>query len=225
MLEVAQLRCERDDRVLFSELSMKLSSGELLQIEGANGSGKTTLLRILAGLSGDFHGNIFWKEKKLSSMYADFRLSTFYFGHKPAVKGELTPVENIRWRASLRNEAPSEHSILDALEQVNLAGFEDVACGHLSAGQHRRVALADLSISASPLWILDEPFTAIDVYGVAWLESVLAKHVASGGMVIITSHQSLSEISGSVRKVKLDDFAGGSLEEDYDDEMDSGAFL
>ena len=207
MLELVKLGCARDDRSLFRNLSVKLSPGELLQIEGANGSGKTTLLRVLAGLSGDYQGNIFWKGKKLSSVYADFRLSTFYFGHKSAVKAELTPVENIVWRASLRNEQYSQQQVFAALQQVSLNGYEDTPCGQLSAGQHRRVALADLFASQSSLWILDEPFTAIDFHGVAWLETQLASHVASGGMIIITSHQSLSELSGSHRTLRLDDYS------------------
>ena len=220
MLELLELGCARDDRTLFRNLSITLSPGEILQVEGANGAGKTTLLRILAGLSGDYQGRINWKGRKLSDDYADFRLSTFYFGHKPAVKAELSPVENIHWRASMRNENRSDQDIVQALAQVKLAGFEDTPCGQLSAGQHRRVALADLSISQSPLWILDEPFTAIDFHGVAWLERLLADHVADGGMVIITSHQNLSELSGSVRKVRLDEYAPvKSVEMPEDEEL------
>ncbi|AMO57046.1 cytochrome c biogenesis heme-transporting ATPase CcmA [Endozoicomonas montiporae] len=206
MLELVDLGCIRDDRTLFQNLSARLSPGELLQIEGANGSGKTTLLRVLAGLSGDYQGRIVWKGQTLSSIYADFRLSTFYFGHKPAIKAGLTPIENILWRASLRNECPSEQQVIEALQQVSLHGYEDTPCGQLSAGQHRRVALADLFACQSSLWILDEPFTAIDVDGVVWLESLLARHVAEGGMVIITSHQRLSDLSGGIRRIRLDDY-------------------
>ena len=225
MLELVKLGCARDDRTLFRNLSVKLSPGELLQIEGANGSGKTTLLRVLAGLSGDYLGKIIWKDKKLSSVYADFRLSTFYFGHKPAVKAELTPVENIAWRASLRNEPYSQQQVLAALQQVSLNGYEDTPCGQLSAGQHRRVALADLFASQSSLWILDEPFTAIDFHGVAWLETLLASHVASGGMVIITSHQSLSKLSGSHRTLRLDDYTCENAIEGVGDDQAGEVFL
>ncbi len=193
-----------------------------MQIEGANGSGKTTLLRVLAGLSGDYRGDVLWGGNKLTSVYADFRLVTFYLGHKPAIKHELTPVENMRWRASLRNESRSEQQIITALNRVGLGAFADVPCGQLSAGQHRRVALADLSITDARLWILDEPFTAIDVHGVAWLETVLANHINSAGMVIMTSHQRLSDISGSVTSVRLADFSQPVTEQFVDD---GGVFL
>ncbi|WP_252176391.1 cytochrome c biogenesis heme-transporting ATPase CcmA [Endozoicomonas sp. 4G] len=222
MLEVAKLECERDDRVLFSNLSIQLSPGELLQIEGCNGAGKTTLLRVVAGLCSDYRGELSWRGQKLSSVYADFRLSTFYFGHKPAVKTELTPIENILWRSSLRNERYPEPSIVSALEQVSLAGYEEVPCGQLSAGQHRRVALADLSLSTTPLWILDEPFTAIDVDGVAWLEQLLAQHIENNGAVVMTSHQSLSKLSDRVRKLRLEAYAPSEEENDHED---SGAWL
>ena len=214
MLEVVHLGCERDDRVLFSNLSFTLSRGELLQVEGANGAGKTTLLRILSGLSRDYRGEVRWNSAEHSSHFADFRLAAFYLGHKAAVKAELTPLENLQWRARLRNEQPDSNHLLLALEQVNLTGYEHVSCGQLSAGQHRRVALADLALSKTPLWILDEPFTAIDVYGVAWLESLLKLHTDRGGMVIFTSHQSLSSTMGQFRRIRLEDYQLSSIEPD-----------
>lgn len=223
MLKLVKLGCERDNRLLFTDLSIELLPGQLLQIEGANGSGKTTLLRVLAGLSSDYLGDICWRGEKLARVYADFRLSTFYFGHKPAVKHELTPVENMHWRAGLRNEVRSEQQIRKALDQVDLAGFEEVPCGHLSAGQQRRVALADLSVTDARLWILDEPFTAIDVHGVAWLESVLLRHINDDGIVVITSHQRLRDLSGQVRKIRLEAFSGPVDSDRFAD--DEGAFL
>ena len=222
MLRVVKLSCERGDHLLFSDLSIKLTPGELLKIEGANGAGKTTLLRILAGLSSDYRGNIFWKDKNISSNI-DFQLSTFYCGHKPAVKTELTPVENIVWRVNLRNKSCSKKKIFKALEELNLDGREDMLCGELSAGQNRRVVLADLLITSSNLWILDEPFTAIDIYGKAWLEQILVRHIQHGGMVIISSHQKLSKTSQMIR---LEDYA--NFDEDYanfDTDMDLNKIL
>lgn len=208
MLEVDRLGCERDDRPLFSELSFSLSPGEILQIEGRNGAGKTTLLRIIAGLSVDYSGDIFWQSQPLTDVLAEFRLSCFFLGHKPGLKLELTPVENLRWRLQLANSYPQSKKLLDTLEQVQLSGYKDTPCSDLSAGQLRRVALAGLLASEACLWILDEPFTAIDVNGVRWLEQQLLAHVEQGGMALVTSHQSLQIISGQLRKIALEDYQG-----------------
>ncbi|AMO56310.1 cytochrome c biogenesis heme-transporting ATPase CcmA [Endozoicomonas montiporae] len=223
MLDVINLSAERDDRVLFSNLSTSLAGGALLQVEGPNGAGKTTLLRMLAGLSNDYCGDILWCGEPLRQRYSEFRLNSFYFAHRPAVKAELTAVENIRWRAALRNEHYSDDDVYQALNHVCLSGFEDVVCSQLSAGQHRRVALADLSLSNAALWILDEPFTAIDIDGVAWLETLLAEQVASGGSVIITSHQKLSSLCGSVSRINLSDYQ--HLPDREASEQESGLFF
>lgn len=206
MLEVDCLSCERDDRSLFANLSFSLSSGEILQIEGANGAGKTTLLRIIAGLSVDYSGKIIWQTQPLAEVLAEFLLSCFFLGHKPGLKLELSPVENLQWRLQVANSYPQKQKVLNALEQVQLAGFEDIPCSHLSAGQLRRVALAGLLASNSNLWILDEPFTAIDVNGVAWLEQQLLSHAAQGGMALVTSHQPLKITSEHLRKISLENY-------------------
>ena len=209
MLEVDRLGCERDDQPLFSELSFSLSPGKILQIEGRNGAGKTTLLRIIAGLSVDYSGEIFWQSQPLADVLAEFRLACFFLGHKPGLKLELTPVENLRWRLQVASCSPQSQEILHALEQVQLAGYENIPCSHLSAGQLRRVALAGLLASEACLWILDEPFTAIDMSGVSWLEQQLLTHVEQGGMVLVTSHQSLQITTGRLRKMALEDYQGG----------------
>ncbi len=207
MLNVVQLSCERDDRLLFSNLSFKLCSGEILQIEGRNGAGKTSLLRIIAGLSSSYAGDLFWNSQPLAKVYADFRLDCFFLGHKPGLKLDLTPLENLAWRSRLANTAVSREGLLAALHRVHLAGYEDIPCSHLSAGQLRRVAFAGLVASQASLWILDEPFTAIDAEGVAWLEGLFDEHASQGGMVLVTSHQSLSNLKGNLRKLRLETFA------------------
>ena len=207
MLEVDCLSCERDDRSLFTNLSFSLSCGDILQIEGANGAGKTTLLRIIAGLSVDYSGEILWQSQPLADMLAEFRLSCFFLGHKPGLKLDLTPVENLRWRLQVANTYPQQQAILNALEQVQLTGYEDIPCSHLSAGQLRRVALAGLLASNVRLWILDEPFTALDVNGVSWLEQQILNHARKEGMVLVTSHQRLQITTDHLRKISLE--AGG----------------
>ena len=150
-----------------------------MQIEGANGAGKTSLLRILAGLSRyGYAGRV----ERHGPM--------LYLGHQSAVKAMLTPRENLAWHVSGESQY-SGAAIEAALEKVGLFGYEDVYSHALSAGQHRRVNLARLYLSTSPLWLLDEPFTAIDVEGVAALEALKVEHVKKGGAVVLTSHQAL----------------------------------
>ncbi len=171
------LGLSRGGRELFSELSFSLGAGQLVQIEGANGAGKTSLLRILAGLSHyGFDGSV------------ARNCPLLFLGHQPAVKGLLTPRENLAWHVSGEGDY-SQEAIDAALERVGLYGYEEVPAHNLSAGQQRRVSLARLYLSDSPLWLLDEPFTAIDVGGVAELEQQFVAHVRAGGCVVFTSHQ------------------------------------
>ncbi|TCK07096.1 heme exporter protein A [Marinobacterium mangrovicola] len=202
MLKVENLFCERDDRVLFDQLSFEVDGGEIVQIEGANGSGKTTLLRILSGLSRNYEGEIYWQGEPIEKVREEFRAELLYFGHQPGVKALLTPEENLHWYCALHASLDPAR-VQEALEQVGLRGFEDVPCHTLSAGQHRRVSLARLYLSDARLWILDEPFTAIDKRGVAAKEALIGRHVAQGGSVILTTHQDLQG-SGAVRSINLD---------------------
>lgn len=154
--------------------------GQLIQVEGANGAGKTSLLRILAGLSRyGFSGTV------------QRHAPLLFLGHQAAVKALLTPRENLAWHVSGEGQFSNE-AIEDALARVGLYGYEDVPSHALSAGQHRRVNLARLYLSTSPLWLLDEPFTAIDVKGVEALEALKVEHVKQGGAVVLTSHQALA---------------------------------
>jgi heme exporter protein A len=179
LLTAASLSLERAGRQLFDRLSFEVQSGQLVQLEGANGAGKTSLLRILAGLSRyGFDGRV----RRSCPL--------LYLGHQPAVKGLLTPRENLAWHVSGAAH-PGDLEIERALERVGLFGYEDVPSQMLSAGQHRRVNLARLFLSESPLWLLDEPFTAIDRHGVQELQALLQRHVEAGGAVLLTSHQPL----------------------------------
>lgn len=199
-LTAHSLTCERDDRVLFEQLSVHVANGDLLQLVGPNGAGKTTLLRLLAGLNQDFEGEVLWGGEPLQQVYVDYAYQRLYMGHLSAVKRALTPIENLRWLTSQWNVA--DDLLWQALEQVSLAGYEETVCQQLSAGQQRRVALARLCVCPASLWILDEPFTALDHYGVTWLEQQLERHVTGGGAVIITSHHALQGIP-SLRRLEL----------------------
>jgi len=201
-LEVRNLSCSREDRDLFSDLSFHLTAGHAIQIEGPNGSGKTTLLRMLCGLRLPDEGGIYWNGHDIAEERALFLSNLNYIGHAHGVKGELTPLENLRVSQSMaaRNNTLS---LDDALETVGLFGFEDVPSRTLSAGQRRRVALARLLINPVPLWILDEPFTAIDAQGQKQIEDMITSHVLNGGMAILTSHHPLDLSEDHLSSVNL----------------------
>lgn len=199
-LQALALSCERDDRLLFSDLNITIKNGDLLQLAGPNGAGKTTLLRLLAGLNREYQGELLWQQQSLYSQFSAYAAQRLYQGHLSAVKKALTPLENLRWLTS--QWTLDDGALWQALEEVELEGFEETPCGQLSAGQQRRVALARLCIAPTPLWILDEPFTALDKYGVHWLEQKLQQHIQAGGAAIITSHHALENIP-SLKKLEL----------------------
>lgn len=193
MLVAECLSLERGGRQLFEDLSFSILPGQLVQLEGANGAGKTSLIRILAGLSRyGFQGEV--------SRHGGM----LYLSHQSAVKSLLSPRENLSWHVSGEGQY-SNAEIESALTSVGLYGYEDVPSHALSAGQHRRVNLARLYLSGSPLWLLDEPYTAIDASGVSALEALFAKHVTGGGAVLLTSHQ---RVDVNCPLVRLDLSAG-----------------
>ena len=201
LLTVRQLSCERDDRLLFRGLDLSVSAGEVVQIQGANGSGKTTLLRILCGLNDEYQGEILWQGKQVQQCRSQFREALFYLGHSPAIKRMLTPLENLRWFSAAQGQGDDE-AISAALKRFGLAGYETFPCYLMSAGQQRRVSLARLCLSKARLWVLDEPFTALDSTGVEMLEGFLAEHARTGGAVVLSTHHDL-RMACPVKKVLL----------------------
>ena len=201
-LQARKLACERDDRWLFEELDLDIRNGEIVRVEGPNGSGKTTLLKILSGQLADYQGELFWNDRPMRQARLEFLSSLLYLGHAPGVKAALTPLENLAWYQALASETDNEAVRLAALESVGLVGFEDVPAGQLSAGQQRRVALARLELTPRPLWVLDEPFTAIDRDGVAALEERLIVHARSGGCVLVTTHHEF-KATAELRHIRL----------------------
>lgn len=191
LLQTVDLSCERDDRLLIDRLNLSVHQGHIYQIEGPNGSGKTTLLRVLCGLSTRYTGDLLWQSRSVKQSQVEFLSSLLYIGHQPGIKSTLTPRENLSWHVSVKGNHAGAN-IDKALVQVGLYGFEDAPCYSLSAGQQRRVSLARLFLNDCPLWILDEPFTAIDKQGVAELEGWIEQHAANGGAVVITTHHELS---------------------------------
>ena len=192
MLAVSNVQAVRDDRILFSNLAFSLNAGEIMQVVGPNGTGKTTLLNGLLGLAPLEQGEIFWHGQNIQDNPQLFKQNISFIGHLPGLKALLSPLENLQFLARLRQLPASEHHIEAALAKVGLAGYEDVPVARLSAGQKRRVALARLFIEQAPLWVLDEPFTAIDHAGVQALEGWLDEHRRNGGMVLLTTHHVFS---------------------------------
>lgn len=203
MLEADNLECVRGERRLFAGLGFKLEAGELLYLQGKNGAGKTSLLRMLIGLLPPEAGEIRWQGRSIRADSDTFRASLCYLGHHNAIKEELTPLENLLASARLADAPLSEDDALDALEQVGLAGREDLACKYLSQGQKRRVALARLVKERRALWVLDEPFVALDVAAVDWLAKLISAHLQRGGLAVMTTHQPVDIPAGRIRELKL----------------------
>ncbi|MGR4069853.1 cytochrome c biogenesis heme-transporting ATPase CcmA [Billgrantia sp. C5P2] len=201
-LQAQSLACERDDRWLFRGLDLDIRAGEIVRVEGPNGSGKTTLLKILSGQLADYEGELFWDDRPMRKARDAFLASLLYLGHAPGVKAALTPLENLAWYQALGGQRGGEAARLSALEELGLVGFEDVPAAQLSAGQQRRVALARLVLTPRPLWVLDEPFTAIDRDGVAALERRLVEHARRGGSVLVTTHHELTPCA-ELRRIRL----------------------
>ena len=202
LLQVNNLECTRDDRVLFSGLNFGVSAGEVLQIEGSNGSGKTSLLRILCGLRLADAGVVNWQGSDITKEREDYYSNMVYIGHLTCIKAELTTLENIRSLLDTRSISASDDVIIACLARVGLATYDDVQSKALSSGQKRRVLLAFLLLSESKLWILDEPLTALDVTGVALVEAMIIEHQMQGGSVIFTTHHGM-KLPCKMRSVQL----------------------
>ena len=203
MLETIHLECVRGERHLFRNLSFTLTGGELLHLQGRNGSGKTSLLRMLSGLLPPAEGDIRWRGESIRKLGEDYRRELCFLGHHNAIKEELTPFENLIASAKMADESLDEGAALDALETLGLAGREDLACRYLSQGQKRRVALARLVNERRALWLLDEPFVALDTAAVDLVAGLIGAHLQRGGMAVLTTHQPVDVPAGTVRNLVL----------------------
>jgi len=201
LLEVVNLACARGDRPLFRELSFSLKPGELLHVRGENGSGKTTLLRALCGLSQPAGGEVRWNGQSIREQAETYREQLCYIGHGNAIHGDLTPVENLQFEACLGAE--DRIDARPALESLGLGRVASLPAKLLSQGQKRRVALARLAVLERVLWVLDEPFTALDIRAVDRLLASLARHLDRGGLCILTSHQEVTVADWKVRTLTL----------------------
>lgn len=204
-LQGEDLACVRGQRRLFQHLSFAVPAGELLWVQGRNGSGKTSLLRLLCGLTLPESGRILWRGVEVRKSREPFHADLLYAGHDPAVKDDLTALENLRFALAQGGTRALAAQMRDALDEFGLRGRMDIPSRALSQGQRRRVALARLALSgAKPLWILDEPFTALDPDATRLVLKHLERHLQRGGSIVLTTHQAVEFAAMRVQALKLD---------------------
>lgn len=202
-LEAVDLECTRGNRRLITHLDFVLEAGTLLHVRGPNGCGKTTLLRALCGLFEPQEGEIRWDGSCIRSLREEYFREVLYLGHLNGIKHELTGIENLQIAATLDGDSVTAAQVWEALKRLGLAGFEDLPAKVLSQGQRKRVALARLLLSGASLWILDEPFTALDAGAVDLLQALIVEHVEQGGMAVLTTHQEVALTSSQIQCLDL----------------------
>lgn len=196
------IAAERGDRRLFEGIHFDLEPGQLLQVAGRNGCGKTTLLRILCGLSRPRQGEVYWGDEPIRSIDGGIGVCLGYLGHQNALKEDLSCEENLLFAGRLGGFTTDPEAAREMLERLGLGGYEDVPTRFLSQGQKRRVALSRLLLNRLPLWILDEPYAALDTQVIEVLKQSIEAHLDAGGMIIITTHQTV-EIAGDCHYLRL----------------------
>jgi heme exporter protein A len=203
MLRVSHLSCSRGNKPLFADVNFHVQAGQALHLEGDNGVGKTSLLRMVCGLSPADAGEVCWQEQNIRHNPMAYRAALFYLGHDLSLKEDLTALENLLSDAAIAGRTLTQPRAMDALARMGLRGREHLPLRVMSQGQKRRTALARLLASQAPLWVLDEPFVALDVKAVDGLRGLLAEHVANGGMVLFTSHQPVALTSANGTSVDV----------------------
>ena len=206
-LQLTDLQCRRGDRLLFSGVSASVGAGQLLRVLGDNGAGKTSLLRIVCGLGAADGGDVLWNGQPVAAQRDAFNAQLLYLGHAPALKGELTALENLQIACGLAGHACAAADAMAALAQAGLRGRERLPLRVLSQGQRKRAALARLASPSAQmphtaLWVLDEPFDALDDAACQWLQRHVAAQLARGGIVVLTSHQQRTW-DAAVRQVEI----------------------
>lgn len=189
ILKLSNVACQKGDNLLFEQVNLDIYPHDLIHICGVNGVGKTSLLRIIAGLSLPVCGKIYYKEQEPKVDLEQFNADILYFGHQLGLKAELNLIENINFIINSGNFDSSNELLKDAIKTLDLWGYEDIELRYLSQGQQKKVALLKLWLTKANIWILDEPFSAIDVKGVDILRHKFNLHINNGGVIIMTSHQ------------------------------------
>ncbi len=200
-LEVEKVHVWRGDRHVLKGVSLTLRAGESLHVAGPNGAGKSTLLRVIAGLLRPEQGSVRWVGRSIRDTPLEFQAALVYASHEPALKGDLTALENLAIGVGLRREV-GVPELRAALERTGVAACAELPARVLSAGQRRRVALARVLASSAPLWLLDEPFTNLDAAGVRLVTELIESHAGQGGLTAVVAHHDL-KIGGSARRLDL----------------------
>jgi heme exporter protein A len=192
VLSVTDLSVIKRDRLLFENLNFAVEQGTLLYVKGQNGAGKTSMLRVLAGLVDADCGDVYFSQQNIKNCRENYHLNLVYFGHKLGINLTLSAVENLEYWCKQHQVAICVDRIFDTLAQLKLVGLEEIPVANLSAGQQRRVALARFWFKQdAKVWILDEPFTALDTQGIELLSKQITTFLTGGGAVVMTSHQAL----------------------------------
>lgn len=192
VLEGRGLCCVRGGKQLFTDFNIRITSGNCLHVRGENGVGKTSLLRLLTGLSKPESGEVLWGDHSITLNSGAYHRELLFLGHRDALKDDLTALENLQMYAALDDVALSQEKALAALWRFGLRGRENLSVNCLSAGQKRRVLMARMLMRQAKLWILDEPFNALDVQAVHELQNLIIEHTSGGGLVVLTSHQEVN---------------------------------
>jgi heme exporter protein A len=200
-LGVEKLHVWRGERHVLKGLSFTLSPGELLHILGPNGSGKTTLLRVVCGLLRPEMGEVSWQGRPISQVRAEYQDSLAFASHEPALKADLTAIENLHFAVGLKRRVSSQ-DLRDSLQRTGVAECGDLPARVLSAGQRRRVSMARILAMDASLWILDEPFTNLDAPGTQLFLGLLRSHVEQGGAALVVAHQELA-LGIDIRRLEL----------------------